>query len=81
MKKTLKKYSYIEMISSLSEEIGISKEETKEMVDSILSASDFRKINYEELKDEIVTFLVINIFFIFINYNLDAKSNNIVQWS
>ena len=64
MKKTLKKYSYIEMISSLSEEIGISKEETKEMVDSILSASDFRKINYEELKDEIVTFLVINIFFI-----------------
>ena len=52
------------MISSLSEEIGISKEETKEMVDSILSASDFRKINYEELKDEIVTFLVINIFFI-----------------
>tara|TARA_Y100000590_G_scaffold111388_1_gene127025 strand:- start:335 stop:541 length:207 start_codon:yes stop_codon:yes gene_type:complete len=64
MKKTLKKYSYIEMISSLSEEIGISKEETKEMVDSILSTSNFRKINYEELKDEIVTFLVINIFFI-----------------
>ena len=64
MKKTLKKYSYIEIISSLSEEIGISKEETKEMVDSILSTSNFRKINYEELKDEIVTFLVINIFFI-----------------
>ena len=64
MKKTLKKNSYAEMISSLSEEIGISKEETKEMVDSILSTSDFRKINYEELKDEIVTFLVINIFFI-----------------
>ena len=64
MKKTLKKFSYIKMISSLSEEIGISKEETKEMVDSILSTSDFRKINYEELKDEIVTFLVINIFFI-----------------
>ena len=52
------------MISSLSEEIGISKEETKEMVDSILSTSNFSKINYEELKDEIVTFLVINIFFI-----------------
>ena len=64
MKKTLEKYSYIEMISSLSEEIGISKEETKEMVDSILSTSNFSKINYEELKDEIVTFLVINIFFI-----------------
>jgi len=64
MKKTLKKFSYIKMISSLSEEIGISKEETKEMVDSILSTSDFRLINYEELKDEIVTFLVINIFFI-----------------
>ena len=64
MKKTLKKYSYIEIISSLSEEIGISKEETKEMVDSILSTSNFSKINYEELKDEIVTFLVINIFFI-----------------
>tara|TARA_B100000686_G_scaffold220841_1_gene227963 strand:+ start:29 stop:235 length:207 start_codon:yes stop_codon:yes gene_type:complete len=64
MKKTLKKNSYAEMISSLSEEIGISKEEAKEMVDSILSTSNFRKINYEELKDEIVTFLVINIFFI-----------------
>ena len=64
MKKTLKKFSYIKMISSLSEEIGISKEETKEMVDSILSTSDFWLINYEELKDEIVTFLVINIFFI-----------------
>ena len=64
MKKTLKKNSYAEMISSLSEEIGISKEETKQMVDSILSTSNFRKINYEELKDEIVTFLVINIFFI-----------------
>ena len=64
MKKTLKKFSYIKMISSLSEEIGISKEETKEMVDSILSTSNFSKINYEELKDEIVTFLVINIFFI-----------------
>ena len=64
MKKTLKKNSYAEMISSLSEEIGISKEEAKEMVDSILSTSDFRLINYEELKDEIVTFLVINIFFI-----------------
>ena len=45
-------------------DIGISKEETKNLVDIALSSSDPRLINYEELKDEITTFLVINIFFL-----------------
>ena len=64
IKKSLNKYSYVEMISGLSEEIGISKEETQGLVDSILSTSNSRNINYEELKEEIITFFVINIFFL-----------------
>ena len=57
-----KKYSYITIINDLSEDIGISKEETKSLVDIALSSSDPRYVNYEKLKDEITTFLVINIF-------------------
>ena len=63
-KQSLNRYSYIEMISNLSEEIGISKKETKGLVDNILSTSDSKNINYEQLKEEIITFLVINIFFL-----------------
>ena len=63
-KQSLNRYSYIEMISNLSEEIGISKKETKGLVDNILSTSDSNTLNYEQLKEEIITFLVINIFFL-----------------
>ena len=64
IKKITKESSYIRIINDLSEDIGISKEETKSLVDVALSASDPRDVNYEQLKQEITTFLVINIFFL-----------------
>ena len=59
---TNKKVEYLKLIKNLSDDIGISEEETKSLVDIALSSSDSRYVNYEELKDEITTFLVINIF-------------------
>ena len=61
---TDKKTKYLTIIDDLSEDIGISKEETKSLVDVVLSSTDPRYVNYEQLKDEITTFLVINIFFL-----------------
>ena len=59
-----KESSYLAIINDLSEDIGISKEETTGLVDVALSSADPRDINYEQLKQEIITFLVINIFFL-----------------
>ena len=59
---TNKKVEYLKLIKNLSDDIGISEEETKSLVDIALSSSDPRYVNYSELKDEITTFLVINIF-------------------
>ena len=63
-KKQTKESSYLAIINDLSEDIGISTEETKSLVDVALSSVDPRDINYEQLKQEITTFLIINIFFI-----------------
>ena len=63
-KKETKESSYSAIINDLSEDIGISTEETKSLVDVALSFTDPRDINYEQLKEEITTFLVINIFFL-----------------
>ncbi len=63
-KKATKESSYLAIINDLSEDIGISTEETKSLVDVALSSVDPRDVNYEQLKQEITTFLVINIFFI-----------------
>ena len=63
-KKETKKSSYLTIINELSEDIGISKEETKSLVDVALSSADPKDVNYEQLKQEITTFLVINIFFL-----------------
>ena len=63
-KKETKKNSYLTIINDLSENIGISAEETKSLVDIALSSNDPRYVNYEQLKEEIITFLVINIFFL-----------------
>ena len=59
-----KESSYLAIINDLSEDIGISKEETKNLVDVALSSTDLRDVNYEQLKQEITTFFVINIFFL-----------------
>ena len=64
MKKKTKQSSYLTIINDLSEDIGISIEETKSLVDAAISSVDPRDINYEQLKQEITTFLVINIFFL-----------------
>jgi len=64
IKKITKESSYLRIINDLSEDIGISKEETKSLVDVALSSTDPRDVNYEHLKEEITTFLVINIFFL-----------------
>ena len=63
-KKETKETSYLAIINDLSEDIGITTEETKSLVDVALSSTDPRDINYEMLKQEITTFLVINIFFL-----------------
>ena len=63
-KKETKETSYLAIINDLSKDIGISAEETKSLVDVALSSTDPRDINYEQLKQEITTFLVINIFFL-----------------
>ena len=54
--------SYSEIIQDLSEEIGISTEDTRSLVDVALSSVDIKRINYEDFKEEILTFLVINMF-------------------
>ena len=64
IKKITKESSYLTIINDLSKDIGISKEETKSLVDVALSSTDPRDVNYEQLKQEITTFLVINIFFL-----------------
>ena len=64
MNKKTKQSSYLTIINDLSEDIGISKEETKSLVDVAISSVDPRDINYEQLKQEITTFHVINIFFL-----------------
>jgi hypothetical protein len=63
-KKETKESSYLTIIKDLSEDIGISTEETKSLADVALSSADPRDVNYEQLKEEIITFLVINIFFL-----------------
>jgi len=63
-KKETKESSYLKIIDDLSGDIGISTEETKSLVDVAISSADPRDINYEQLKQEITTFLVINIFFL-----------------
>ena len=63
-KKETKESSYFAIINDLSEDIGISTEETKSLVDVAISSADPRDINCEQLKQEITTFLVINIFFL-----------------
>ncbi len=63
-KKETKESSYLAIINDLSEDIGISTDETKNLVDVALSSTDPRNVNYEQLKQEITTFLFINIFFL-----------------
>ena len=64
MKKKLikEKLSYAMLIIDLSEEIGISIKETKKIVDTAISIIKPSRIDYNKLKEEILAFVVINIF-------------------
>ncbi len=64
MKKKLikEKLSYAMLIIDLSEEIGIPIKETKKIVDTSISIIKPSKIDYNKLKEEILAFVVINIF-------------------
>ena len=56
------KLSYAILIKDLSEEIGISIKEAKGLADIAISIIKPSKIDYDILKEEILAFVVINIF-------------------
>ena len=56
------KLSYAMLIIDLSEEIEISIKEAKSLVDTAISIINPSKIDYDKLKEEILAFVVINIF-------------------
>ena len=56
------KLSYAMLIIDLSKEIGISIKEAKSLVDTAISIITPPKIDYDKLKEEILAFVVINIF-------------------
>ena len=56
------KLSYAMLIIDLSKEIGIPIKETKKIVDTAISIIKPSKIDYNKLKEEILAFVVINIF-------------------
>ena len=53
---------YLKTIVELSNETGMSKKETKTILDISLSNQNPKLINFKELKTEIKTFITINIF-------------------
>ena len=53
---------YLKTIVELSDETGMSKKETKTILDISLSNQNPKLINFEKLKTEIKTFITINIF-------------------
>ena len=56
------KLSYAMLIIDLSEKIEISIKEAKSLVDTAISIIKPPKIDYDKLKEEILAFVVINIF-------------------
>ena len=56
------KLSYAILIIDLSAEIGISIKEAKNLVDTAISIINPSRIDYNKLKEEILAFVVINIF-------------------
>ena len=64
MKKEIikEKLSYAILIIDLSEEIGISINEAKNLVDVAISIINPSRIDYNKLKEEILAFVLMNIF-------------------
>ena len=61
-KITNEKLSYAMIIIDLSKEIGISIKEAKNLVDTAISIINPPKVDYDKLKEEILTFVIMNIF-------------------
>jgi len=59
---TKEKLSYSILIIDLSAEIGISIKEAKSLIDTAISIINPSKIDYDKLKEEILAFVIINIF-------------------
>ena len=64
MKKKLNinQLSYLKLILDLSDEIGISIYEAKNIVDTAITVINPQIINYKKLKEEILNYLVLNFF-------------------
>ena len=64
MKKKLNtnQISYLKLIIDLSDEIGISIQEAKNIVDTVITIINPQTINYRRLKEEILNYLVLNFF-------------------
>ena len=57
-----KKISHIKLIIDISHEIGISITDSEDLVDTAIILINPKEINYVELKEEILSYIVINIF-------------------
>ncbi len=53
---------YLDAIIELSNETGMSKKETRTILDIALSNQNSKLVNFNEIKNEIKTFITINIF-------------------
>tara|TARA_Y100000996_G_C22374283_1_gene582352 strand:- start:579 stop:788 length:210 start_codon:yes stop_codon:yes gene_type:complete len=53
---------YLDAIIELSNETGMSKKETRTILDIALSNQNPKLVNFNEIKNEIKTFITINIF-------------------
>ena len=53
---------YLDAIIELSNETGMSKKETRTIMDIALSNQNPKLVNFNEIKNEIKTFITINIF-------------------
>ena len=64
MKKKLNinQLSYLKLIIDLSDEIGVSIYEAKNIVDTAITVINPQVINYQKLKEEILNYLVLNFF-------------------
>ena len=53
---------YLDAIIEISNETGMSKKETRTILDIALSNQNPKLVNFNEIKKEIKTFITINIF-------------------
>ena len=54
--------NYLDTIIELSKETGMSKNESRTMLDVALANQNPKSVNFSEIKTEIKSFLTINIF-------------------